>query len=110
MHQRREAVVALILGSVLLGCNVVPHIQSNPNVALIDTEHHEEDEFVAMQEPVKNDDPPTNENTESGDPAATRSVCMHEVQTRVVATRERNWTQARIDAAISQCMNATPKR
>ena len=57
MHQRREAVVALILGSVLLGCNVVPHIQSNPNVALIDTEHHEEDEFVEMQEPVKNVDP-----------------------------------------------------
>ena len=110
MHQRREALVALILGSLLVGCNVVPHIQSSPNVALIDTEHHEEDEFVAMQEPIKSDDPPTNENTESGDPAAARSVCMHEVQTRVIATRERNWTQATIDAAIAQCMNATPKR
>ena len=99
MHQRREALVALILGSLLLGCNVVPHIQSNPNVTLIDTEHHEEDEFVAMQEPIKSDDP-----------AAARSVCMHEVQTRVIATRERNWTQATIDAAIAQCMNATPKR
>ena len=107
MHQRREAVVALIFGSVLLGCNVVPHIQSNPNVALIDTEHHEEDEFVEMQEPVKSADTPANE---SGDPAATRSICIHEVQTRVVATRERNWTQTAIDAAVRQCMDATPTR
>ena len=107
MHQRREAVVALILGSVLLGCNVVPHIQSNPNVGLIDTEHHEEDEFVEMQEPIQDADPPANESV---DPAATRSACLHQVQTRVVATRERNWTQTAIDAAVRQCMDATPER
>ena len=110
MHQRREAVVTLILGSVLLGCNVVPHIQSNPNVRLIDTEQHEEEEFVKMQESVKNTEPPATESTESGDPAATRSACLHQVQTRVIATRERNWTQAAIDAAVTQCMNAAPAR
>ena len=110
MRQRREAVIALILGSLLLGCNVVPHIESGPNVGLLDTERHEEDEFVAMQEPIEGADPRESENTHSGDPTATRSVCMHEVQAQVIATRERNWTQTKIDAAVAQCMNGTPKR
>ena len=106
MDKRRFGVL-VILSSALFGCQVVPHIESGPNVALIDKEQQEEEEFVHMQAPIARAGSPTETSDTSGGPPVTEYQCMQQVREQVVTTRDQHWTQKRIDAAIDRCMKST---
>ena len=98
-----------ILATSLLGCGAVPHIDSKPNVELIDIEHSEEDEFVRMQPRIQRaSDSQTDTNSPDSE-RATEEVCMRKVHAQVVETRQRNWSQAMVDAALDECIRESRK-
>ena len=98
-----------ILATSLLGCGAVPHVDSKPNVELIDIEHSEEDEFVRMQQPIRRGNDPQTDARSSNSGHATEDVCMRKVQAEVVETRQRNWSQAMVDAALDECIRESRK-
>jgi len=98
-----------ILATSLLGCGAVPHVDSKPNVELIDIEHSEEDEFVRIQPRIERASDPQADTKSSGSGRATEEVCMRKVQAQVVETRQRNWSQAMVDAALDECIRESRK-
>lgn len=108
MYKRRSWAAVTILVTALLGCEVVPHINSGPNVTLIDTEQKEEEEFVHMQAPITREGTLAPTKNASGKEGPSEYQCMQKVREQVVATRDQHWTQKRIDAAIDRCLSATP--
>ena len=98
-----------ILATALLGCGAVPRVDSKPNVGLIDIERGRADEFVLMQQPIEPPNDPQTDTHSSNSGPASGDVCMREVQAQVVATSQRNWTQAMVDAALERCMRESRK-
>ncbi len=98
-----------ILATSLLGCGAVPHVDSKPNVELIDIEHSEEDEFVRMQPRIQRASDPQTDARSSNSGRATEELCMRKVQAQVVETRQRNWSQAMVDAALDECIRESRK-
>lgn len=101
---QRVTSVAVLLGSMLVGCSALPHVDSAPNVTLLDREHQHEEEFVELQPVIR---PAENTNGSTALSPERESMCQKKVQVEVVATPERNWTQKAIDAALYQCMHET---
>ena len=101
---QRVTSVAVLLGSMLVGCSALPHVDSAPNVTLLDREHQQEDEFVELQPVIQ---PSGDTHGSSAASPERESMCQRKIQAEVVATPERNWTQKAIDAALYQCMHET---